>query len=540
MAFKKICYGDWRKGLKRFGFCMLLLCCVLFPISAEDVDVEAGNTVRIQTSDTQIFCNRRVRVLEWNPLYRGFINTKRDVTLDSEGAGTFELPTGRYVFEILDKINDNTLLAVRSSTKAITANGENVIFLGCEGPLKLYLTYEDVTLSIKTIHIRSCAVDGFLSLKSKQGENCVNLLLSPDTDYRVAAHAELNSISALINEKINSASGSQIKVDNANKIQFKVRPGTPELDKAEIWFGFPEQWLSVTYSDEAILLTNRRQLLMNYILTFGNGKKAMLERRPYNLGRNNTIEIGGDLQPQGWAFLLYEETPNGWEPYLRYGLGVVDASGHVLDARRSTILFKKTFLTKDGQPLPKGRLDKSQKQAFSNPASAVSMNLEWWWGSPHTDTIKPEGLHEVSSTHYSISCPNTYRWQCANYLMMLERCFDICKVLTKRRGPATVNVDWRYSPGGAAKANIGNKVGGQRKLWMSLPFNGLQYCWSQFSEAANGGGNPYVIHENLHLFGYEHGQEMSKLEGQGEKIYPLLKWWLIDHPNFQLPYSLPK
>ena len=534
------CHDDWRKVLKRFFVCTLLLSCVVFPIAADDVDAGAENTVRIQTSDTQIFRNRRVRVLEWSPLYRGFTDTKRDVTLDSEGSAIFQLPTGRYVFEILDKINDATLLAVRSSTKAITADGENVIFLGCESPLKIYLTYEGENLPIRAVHIRSCAVDGCLSLKSKQGENYVDLLLSPDIDYRVAAHAELNSVSALINEKINSASESQIKVDNANKIQFKMRPGTPEVDKAEIWFGFPEQWLSVAYSDEAILLTNRRQLLMNYILTFGNGKKAMLERRPYNLVRNNTLEIGGDLQPQGWAFLLYEEASNGWEPYLRYGLGVVDASGHVLDARRSTILFNRTFLSKDGQPLPKGRLDESQKQVYSKPASAISMNLDWWWGSPRTDTIRPEGLHEVSSTHYSIACPNTYRWQCANYLMMLERCFDICKVLTKRRGPATVNVDWRHSPGGAAKAHIGKKAGGQRKLWMSLPFNGLQYCWSQFSEAANGGGNPYVIHENLHLFGYEHGEEMSKLEGQGEKIYPLLKWWLIDHPNFQLPYSLPK
>lgn len=521
----------------------LVVVCIehgLLLVHADVVNPGFKNDVQIQGSDKEIFRNRTVRVLEWNSLCRGFVNTQREVMLDTEGFANLQLPTGRYVFEILEQIDSSTCLVVRSATKAVTSKGNNLVLLRCEEPHNFFLSYGGEVLSIKAARLRSRAIEGFLTLKPEHGVDGIRVMMSPDQEYRIALHAEKATTTALINTEINSRTASELKADTANAINFKLRAHTPDIDKAEIWFGFPEQWVPIIYTEQSVLLTTRRQLLMNYTLTFPDGTKAVLERRPYNLKRTNTFEIGGELYPQGWAALLYEETISGWEPYLRYDLGVVDTSGHVLDERRSTIHFKKTFQAKDGRPLPTERLDESQKEFFSKPYSAIAMGLDWWWGIPRSDVVHPEGLHEVSSMHYSIECPNTYRWQCANYLMMLERCFDICRVLTNRRGPTTVNVDWRYSPGGAAKASIGNAAGGQRNLWMSLPFNGLQYCWSQFSEAANGGGNPYVIHENLHLFGYNHGDEMAKIEGQGEKIYPLMKWWLIDHPNFQLPYSIPK
>lgn len=195
-----------------------------------------------------------------------------------------------------------------------------------------------------------------------------------------------------------------------------------------------------------------------------------------------------------------------------------------------------------GNPLPTGQDNKSFKveeavfRDDSKLRSSIRIKAAWEWGKVYQGSIPVEPLVKVHSAHFEIESPKPWRWQAQNYLNMLERTYQTCRVLTGRLGPSTVNVDWRHSPGGAAKASIGKVEGRQKRLWMSLPFQGFRDCWSQFSEPANGGGNPYLTHETLHLFGYQHGQEMTRLELIGEWFFSRSQWYLHDHPKEALNY----
>ena len=98
---------------------------------------------------------------------------------------------------------------------------------------------------------------------------------------------------------------------------------------------------------------------------------------------------------------------------------------------------------------------------------------------------------------------------------------------TGRPGPQSFKVDWRMNSNNA-KSIVGSASGGQHDLWMSFPFWTLESFSDPFVEPWFNNHDPYVCHETLHSFGYNHGRELSRLEWRGEAQYRSLRWQAVD------------
>ncbi len=107
---------------------------------------------------------------------------------------------------------------------------------------------------------------------------------------------------------------------------------------------------------------------------------------------------------------------------------------------------------------------------------------------------------------------------------MLERCHALEREATGRRGPASINVNWRKNTNNA-KAMIGKQKGGQNRVWCSLPFRGYEKSDSPFNVPQ------FVVHEMLHTFGYNHGDEMRHLQQLVKSECSHYRWYIVDHPE---------
>ena len=481
-------------------------------------------------------------ILRWDVKNRGYKQIPSVLGSHSESRLSATVQRGRYLVEVLQITHEGSGLRALRTTALHVKDATQSITLPKSVHRDLTVSLNGKTLPIRSLFVRSAAETGDVRLTPKTPCEFMPLELSAGMTYRFIVHAADGKDHALLNLELSSDDSWSLVADDKNQIRFPIRSDTPPISDATAWCAFPGKWVQIDNAETATLVTNYKRVLMNYLLRLQNGRRAKFERRPYILKKKTDISIGGPIVAQGWAFALYEELGSGWKPHLRWGLSLLDTGGHQVDLAQSSLNHNFSASIDGTRPVATKDDNKSmdvEAELFAGKnklLSAVKLWATWEWEAKHSGPIPTEGLTTVRSQHFELEVPKPWRWQTQNYLNMLERSYSICRNLTKRNGPKTVNVDWRHSPGGAAKASIGRVEGGQRDIWMSLPFTGFRECWSQFAEPSNGSGDPYMIHETLHLFGYNHGPEMTSIEHRGEWLFKQVDWHLRDHPEQFLEY----
>jgi hypothetical protein len=71
---------------------------------------------------------------------------------------------------------------------------------------------------------------------------------------------------------------------------------------------------------------------------------------------------------------------------------------------------------------------------------------------------------------------------------------------------------------------VGGTGGGAQWMWYSVPFRGYEDNHDLFNEPT------FVGHEMLQTFGYNHGEEMAKMQHEVEGMFADYRWYVQDHP----------
>jgi hypothetical protein len=245
-----------------------------------------------------------------------------------------------------------------------------------------------------------------------------------------------------------------------------------------------------------------------------------------NITRAQRFELGGaELTPHAFATHLWEDTGKF---HFTWRVGLVDSAGRNVDVYEKNSGVKWSLARVDGKPVPTGVVEEEQRRELGDLAQSLKATVEWNWGKPMTRTIAPQGFVEVRSAHFKLEAVPSWTWETRNYLSKMERYFEVERAATGRPGPASINIDWRMNTHNA-KAIIGGAKGGGQWLWMSLPFRGYEDNHDPFPEPW------FVGHEMLHTFGYNHGDEMARMQRTVEANFADHKWRMVDKPATELP-----
>lgn len=448
-----------------------------------------------------------------------------DVARNTESEVKASLPAGQYVAEI-GALHDNLLTLLRSPpfpvprTTRITLRAETH---SC-----------GATISGNSARVQQVALRRFGNgeVRWSAGDSPPPVLItSPRQHYVASCVADLDQkyLAVWTPSNVIGAGKLDFSDDDApNHLSFSLREGTPVLSDSQVTLHFPATEFKVDDPTHAVVLTNRDGVYFNYELETDAGETLYFKGGACRISRRPELELGGPLTPMLFAGFIWSESGSTWGAGpLRTRLNLVDADGRLCDLGRSRFAYRADlFLAPDQQePVP---LKKNKVGWYGFKADSVLGRVHYNYGG-HTITAECRGepLVRVHSEHFSIDTPPAWMFRARQFLSCLEAVRRLTISNTGRRGPASFKVEWR-SNGDNAKSIVGSWSGGQHDIWMSFPWWTFESFWDPFHEPWFGNHDPYVCHEMLHTWGYQHGGEMSRLEWRAENQYRTFLWRAVD------------
>jgi hypothetical protein len=323
--------------------------------------------------------------------------------------------------------------------------------------------------------------------------------------------------------------------DNApHKLSFKLREGTPVLSGCHATIYFPDTHLKIHDATKAVFISNRDRAYCDYQLDTKAGEKLYFGGGTYSITKSSNFEMGGPLTAKMFAGFIWSENGSAWDAgSLHTNVELVDTDGLLFDRGRSKASFRTELFFAPDEKTPEPLEGHKPGSKGFKPNSILAKVHYTYGGRGVTSECRGEDLVRVHSDHFSLGTPPMWMFKARQFLSCLEAIRKLTIKNTGRRGPASSKVDWR-SNGDNAKSIVGSAQGGGHDLWMSFPWWTFDSFWDPFTEPWFAKHDPYVCHEVLHSFGYNHGDEMSKLEWRAEEQYRSLRWRSVDTGEWQV------
>jgi hypothetical protein len=452
-----------------------------------------------------------------------------DVARESETEVKTSLPNGQYIAEI-GAVVGNELTLLRSSPFSVPKTTRVAMFA------------ERITcgavISREAAHIRQLALRRLGNGEVRwTAENSPppTVVTSPGQPYVASCIADLGQkyMALWTRKEVIKASRLTFSENDAPlQLRFALREGTPALLHSHVTLLFPETYFTVHDPAQAVFITNRPRLHCHYQLETDAKEKLTFIGGACLIKNKATFEMGGSLKPRMFAGFIGSETGNGWDPgALRTHVNLTDAGGLIFDSNNSQPNFRTELFFAPGKqdPVPlQGHMPGSG--GFTSDSVLARVHYTYG-GRAITSECRGEGAVRVYSEHFSIATPPMWKFKARQFLSCLEAIRVLTINNTGRPGPASFHIDWRGN-GDSAKSIVGSPEGGAHDIWMSFPWWTFDNFWDPFSEPWFGNGDPYVCHEILHAFGYDHGNEMSQLEWRAEDQYRSIRWRSAETGNW--------
>lgn len=503
-------------GFRRFWSLWWTLCVIVGAIApALGADVR----VRVECSRPEAVRGANVSVLRERPGLDGLRPAIDPVAFDDGGVASLALPPGAYVFEVLHLGEANTVVALRSGQVRVRAGAaETVVTLAAEPPRPVTLTLDLKPVEVREFAIRSAGATGEVRWQwiATIDKTPLTAVLSPRTEYHCSLIGRNEAEHVAVWQEVRPAAELRVALAAAglNTCTFAAREVAEGVDAYGTLL-FPDARIELKIEPAAKLYTNRAFVLYQYWLDFPDAKKLYFKPRACMLSRRYAFEYGGALGAKAWAAAIMRDDGTN---HAMWGVSVTDPDGQEVDTESSSFGFSASAKLDAGDWTTANPL--AEVPADADLTRRVQVRAEWALKEPVAVTLRPEPMVTVSSEHYALQAPRFWRFQAANYLTKAERIRRIEQVITGRPGPNKTSIYWRTNAHNA----LGSVGGEPARAWM--PFYALAtYDWF--------GAPSMLAHEVLHNFGYHHGEEMTRLEGETEALFQEFRWYMADHPEWR-------
>lgn len=484
---------------------------------------DAGNGIRVELRAEHPEHVNGVNVRVYRVLATGPLEpVTQTPTFDEQGRCSVDLPKGSYRFEVLSGSGTGEIIALRTAVINVSKPATVDIKSAEMGEVKAIVEKQELPLD--EVGIRSigpkdeaAATTGF--------SRRVQLIVTPDQEY----YCRFTANSA---DKLQTYVGwetikpSQKYIINVNKktynaVSFKLRSESSAKSSAVASVAFPTSQVECPADEKHVLYTNRNFALIGYRVTLDGGAAIQFLPIGYKLSRSMVIPLYGKLKTSGYAEPVLTKEGDGEGNRLFWVVSLCDPAGHVADASKSDIHLQ-TLASLDKDPWTADSPYKGVDTAKLNDLrNRLRLKLTSDLSEFKEVAIVPEPFVTVKSQKFSLRVPGSWTFRGKNYLAKLERLNNAGRRATDRPGPAQVNINWRINFNDAW-AVVGNKDGGDRGIWMSMPVSGLADD-DLFKE-------PWAMcHEMMHNFGYPHGEEMNKAIEKSLYNFELYRWEAWDN-----------
>jgi hypothetical protein len=512
----RLCRHDDR-GPRLWPACLLLLLLAPLAVGQENA------TLVVTCNQPELVKAYDVRVLRLDPRLKVLRPTDHRAPFDYTGRAELNLPPGVYAVETLHLTHDHVLVALRSDRFTFPRRDE--VALRALPPQPVTLTHAGSPVTIHQFAARSAAVTGEVRWTREDPAATPSVALSPGERYRLNVVGATGATHVAGWFKHRAGDEPVFRTASSwRQMRFAWRPGTPPVTEATVDIHFPDTQLHIPVADDACLLTNRVFALIGYRVTLETGQRLVFHGHGAEIQRNHRFEMGGELVPQAWAAYVWQQESSGWTPHFVWRAGLANADDHIVNVYDQAAGVSSSIHRVDGKEVPSDRVDDATREQLGDLTQSLRVRLNWTWNGPQSREIAPRGYEDIRSDHFRIESVPLWPWQSRNYLTKLERARLILREITQRPGPRTFNIDWRHNTHNARAS-----IGGEDWVWCSLPFRGYEENHDPFSHPW------FMIHEMLHNFGYHHGDEMGRLQNEGQFLFEVYRWHLIDNPGLTVP-----
>jgi hypothetical protein len=479
--------------------------------------------VTVRCARPDILSGLPVRVLTQDKLRGGLVAINDKTLLDPSGQAELDLPAGSYVFEVLAAKPTGIVVSVHSPPTAVTK--EMVVNIPVDMPQPVTLLNGDWAMDIEQLALRSESVCDEARWTRNNTTRSPYVLLSPKQicNANVVALSGSTHVAAWVKIGGTESTHLQVKQD-WNQCKFVWRDKTPPIKQAVVHIDFPVGELEFELRPNTQLITNRRFLMIGYTVHLTSGPILQFHGTGTPVALKQNFELGGELTPHAWAGFVWSEEGSGWVPHFRYRADLLDPNGQDVDIYSKDSGVKWSIIRNDGKKLADDVIDNDYIKQLGKLPQALTVTMQWTWGQQRSQPIPVEECITLRSEHFKLQGIPFWAWESRNYLSKMERYYQIERTATGRPGPASIDVNWRENQNNA-KAMVGGLGGGAQWMWYSVPFRGYEDNHDPFNEPT------FVGHEMLHTFGYNHGDEMAKMQHEVEGIFADYRWYIQDHPT---------
>lgn len=361
----------------------------------------------------------------------------------------------------------------------------------------------------------------------------------------------------------------QLVVDNGGLHGMQTKNGTVQLEKGmhrlrvlffqagggyglEVGTQPPADEVCFPIEPGTRLITNRRFIEMSYAYDTAANEHIEIRRQPFVLDAEQTVKCGGPLEVSAYAEVMGTWKAKGGS--LAWGAELVTPAGHVVHKmdylpqyvkdtpdgypdfvrfrqRYSDIQWSAALKRRDGKALPRDteKLSQSERAALGDVKrlhELLDVELSYQYnGERVTKTVPITPFIQYDSANWCGPGPNCWRGRMLSYLDKMERCYAI-GLMFARRAPTPMIYRW-YNHFVGAYTLYSNPIE------MHMEWFGLRDRSEIYQEP------DLLMHEMLHVQGFEHGDSHDRAISQGQRIFNDHHVYLADHPEYEpLPVTI--
>jgi hypothetical protein len=447
-----------------------------------------------------------------------------------------ELPDGDYVFDATG-VGSNWLVALRARVSVAGAE-TSVEFVGKEIACNFVGQSEDAIPA--QLSIRKFG-DGEIRWIRPSGENdSPRLYLTSKKDY--LAHFVSDTQKATIAASLKFNCGESVKFaepKTVRNVRFSLAAGmlTPQSISAIV--ELPSCKFKVADALRRSLLLGYRDAIVGAEVTTKSGQRLVFDGVGESFGLRENVSLAGAPKVVAFAYMAWQETGSKWVPVLLTSLDLTTQSGSLVNKDSSDLKLKCEWKYRDKNNAIQSLIPEKAGDLAVDPKRIFVEGEYLLDGKRQRFNVDAEGFIQLKRGRISIECPSAWIWRGKSFIDCVENIRRLVAKNTSRPGPNSFDIDWQLNEHNA-KANVGNEHGGQENVRMWFPYWTFQTFSDPFVEPWFGRRDPYVAHEMLHTFGYNHGPELSGLEWKTESEYVSYRWIALDRGEWILSDESPQ
>lgn len=494
--------------------------CVLFGATtlAADMPAVAVHLPDERSIDNAPLCVFKRRGDGWEPLPVVTIERKKDRD------HVIRLPPGNYVAEVgASHAGGVTLLRGRFTLPADKSLDLKALRIAARTPIG------DVAGDVKQIAARRSGNGEFRWAEVQAGAvNEPDFILSPGEPYLLSACGETDKVLTAIWKTVTPRDDTPLAfADTEAKYELTVETGKTAamLNDCFVELRFPDAFFRFSKANTGRrFVTNRDRALVGYELKTTTGERLNFSRKGMIFTRKTKLTVGDKPRAELFADGITPEIRED-KLVLRTQLFLLDRDGRTLDFGRSSFGYNEVLKLRTKQ----GREASFDPKAFTGgpfrPGDFLSRSTYRYGGKQSAGVRTAGGWIARSSKHFQLSAPAALTWRAQVFLQSLEQVLAINTRTTGRPPPTDFPVMWRVQDK-VALSGIGGNTGSNDNIWLLFPVFMLEGV--EPLREPGWGDSPVAVHEMLHSFGFNHSDEMSRLQTLGEAEFAALRWQAVD------------